>query len=202
LFEWNHNTHYHKFLLDHLPEAHESALDIGSGLGLFSYKISSIFKEVLSLEPDQKSIDYSKTQYGGLPNVVYLNDSFMEYNFTDQKFDFVAAIASIHHMDFASSLEKMRSLLNPGGKIIILGLYKESSVTDLIISLIAILPNFILNLLSKKNERQDCDMITAFPTMTIKEIKNAASEILKKYRFRRHLFWRYSIQYESDSSPQ
>lgn len=202
LFEWNHNTHYHKFILDHLPVKNDSALEIGSGLGLFSYKISSIFTDVLSLEPDQKSIEYSKKQYGILQNVVYLNNSFKEYDYTDQKFDFIAAIASIHHMDFDSSLEKMKSLLKPGGKIIILGLYKESSISDFFISLIAIIPNFILNLLTLRRETKDCDMVTTFPAMTIKEIKTAASNILKKYQFRRHIFWRYSIQYEADSSPQ
>ena len=202
MFEWNHNTHYHKLLLDHLPEETNSALDIGSGIGLFSYKISSIFKEVLSLEPNQKSIDYSKNRYGILPNVVYVNNSFIEYDFSEQKFDFIVAIASIHHMDFETSLKKMKSLLNPGGKIVILGLYKESSVSDLFISLIAILPNFILNLLSLKNKTKDCHMVTTFPTMTIKEIKTAASKILKIYQFRRHIFWRYSILYEADSVLQ
>lgn len=82
LFEWNHNTYYHTFILNNLPKTHNSALDIGSGLGLFTYKISSLFKTIYSLEPDQNSIDYSINQYGILPNVVYINHDFLSYNFS------------------------------------------------------------------------------------------------------------------------
>ena len=72
MFEWNHNTHYHKLLLNQIPETYDSALDVGSGLGLFSFKLSSIFNEVFSLEPDQKSIDYSKRKYDSQDNIKFI----------------------------------------------------------------------------------------------------------------------------------
>lgn len=196
LFEWNHNTHYHKFLLNNLPDAKNSALDVGSGLGLFSYKISKFFKKVVCLEPDQKSIEYSQKRFINLANVSFVNDTFLEHDFKDHKFDFISAIASIHHMDFETALIKMVSLLNPGGKIIILGLYRESSLSDLLISLVAMLPNLILNFLSHSNDCEGCEMIITSPTMSIKDIKKISQKILIRYQFRRHLFWRYSIQYE------
>lgn len=99
-------------------------------------------------------------------------------------------------MDFNSSLEKMKSLLKPGGRIIILGLYKESSIYDLFISILAFIPNYVLSLLTIKNKKKDYEMITTIPLMTINEIKTAASNILTKYQFKRHIFWRYSIIYK------
>lgn len=198
MIEWNHNTHYHKLILRHLPETHDSALDIGSGSGLFSFILSSTFKEVFSLEPDQKSISYSKSKYKCQNNIVFIDGSFLEHDFKDHKFDFISAIASIHHMDFNSALEKMNSLLKPGGKITILGLYKESSVSDFLFSLIAVLPNYIMNLFSNQKIEIDCEMITTLPKTTIREIKQASDSILEKYHFKRLLFWRYLLVYEKD----
>ena len=44
----------------------------------------------------------------------------MEYDFKDEQFDFISVIAAIHHMDFEPVLEKLKTLLKPGGKMVIL----------------------------------------------------------------------------------
>lgn len=194
--EWNHNTHYHNLILSILSENCGSALDIGSGLGLFSSKLSSVFKEVYSIEPDSSSVEYSKEKYKALKNISYITDPFIEHHFDGQKFDFISAIASVHHMDLENTLKKMKTLIKSGGSIVILGLYRESSLIDFFISLIAILPNLFMNLRLKKNKTDNCEMITTRPMMTIGEIKNTADKVFGEYRFKRHLFWRYSLVYE------
>lgn len=197
MFTWNHNTIYHKLILKHLPRSLNSALDIGSGLGTFSYKLSSIFSDVNSLEPDNQSIELSMKKFGSKKNIHYINTSFENHNFASEKYDFISTIASIHHMDFKPALIKMSGLLKPGGKLVILGLFRESSISDLFISLIAILPNLIMNTLFK-DEADNSKMITTRPQMSIKEIKEASKDILGDFKFRRHLFWRYSIIYEKE----
>lgn len=195
MLEWNHNTYYHKLLLhmNKLPETLDSVLDIGSGRGLFSYKLSFIFKEVFSLEPDMASIEFCKIQYKSRENITFIHDSFMEHDFGDQKFDSIYAIASIHHMDFETASLKMKALLKPGGKLILLGLYRDYSVSDYLMSMIAVFPNFIMNLLSMKKALDSSEMTTTPPQMTLGEIKRASHSIFIDYHFRRHLFWRYTL---------
>ena len=194
MFEWNHNTFYHNFILGHLPRRCNSVLDIGSGEGLFSSKLSFSFREVYSLEPDIESINFSKDKYKSLQNIIFISESFLEFDFRNLRFDFIVAVASIHHMNFRESLEKMKGLLNPGGKIVILGLYKESTVIDLLISLAAVIPNYIMNVISTKKKSR---MVTTEPTMTISEIKQTAKDTSSRIGFKRHLFWRYSIIFEN-----
>lgn len=195
MFIWNHNTIYHKSILKHLPISRSSALDIGSGLGTFSNKLSNIFHNVNCLEPDSESIELSKKRFGSKGNINYINSSFESHNFVSEKYDFISAIASIHHMDFKSTLLKMNDLLKPGGKLVILGLFRESTLVDLFISLAAILPNLIMNTLFK-NDADNSKMIITRPQMTLKEIKKSSKDILGNFKFKRHLFWRYSIIYE------
>lgn len=47
---WNHNNHYHPFLLSHLPSHCENALEIGCGTGSFSRLLAERSQYVLELD--------------------------------------------------------------------------------------------------------------------------------------------------------
>lgn len=195
MFEWNHNTHYHNYILQNLSLRKIKVLDIGSGHGLLSSKLSSLFNKVVSFEPDLNSLKNAEVLYKSLHNIHYIHDDFLSHDFGDNKFDSIVAIASMHHMDYAQGLEKMLSLLDKNGRLVILGLYKEANLIDYLVSLIAILPNFILNRLSN-NGTIKSNMVTRKPELTIKEIYSLSDKILDSFKIKRHLFWRYSLVYE------
>lgn len=193
---WNHNNHYHNYILKHLPTNKSLALDIGSGDGEFSYKLSKRFQQVICLEPDLNSFNYTKKVYQST-NIKPLNSLLADFDHEERTFDFIVCIASIHHMDMETSLNKMKSLLKNGGKIVILGLYRESSMVDLLISLCAIIPNILMNKRSKHKSGYQFDIKTAPALLTIKEIKKVLTRSLGSFTFKRHLFWRYSVVYEN-----
>lgn len=45
-------------------------------------------------------------------------------------FDFVWCLSALHHMPLQPALKRFRSLLAPGGALVVLGLYKVSSPFD------------------------------------------------------------------------
>lgn len=192
---WNHNIHYHDFILENLPQSKTKALDIGSGDGLFASKLTRFFNEVVCLEPDKESYKYSKKEHDSNPRMEHKNITLDDYDVNGSKHDLITSIASIHHMDLEQSLSKMKMMLTPNGKLVILGLYKESSFVDYFLSAIAIVPNLIKTMLSEPESTPNYSMKVTPAKMTIKEIKEVASNILGNYSFKRHLFWRYSIVY-------
>lgn len=194
LKKWNHNINYHNFILNNLPEGKTAALDIGSGDGFFASRLSVFFKKVVCLEPDKTSLEYSLNRYSSNPVMDLKDVPFNDY-IGDIKFDLITSIASIHHMDLEESLKKMNKLLNRDGKIVVLGLYKESSFIDFFLSAIACAPNIFLTKIWYRNRDKDFDMKTTPAKMTIKEIKYVASKVLGTYKFKRHFFWRYSLIY-------
>ena len=199
MINWNHNTHYHRLLLKELPDARGTALDIGSGLGLYASRLSSEFDEVAGLEPDRASIDLALARCRCFGNVDFVEGGFLEHDFRGRRFDYISAIASIHHMDFAAALEKMCSLLNPGGRLAILGLYRESGLQDLLISAAAVLPNLVMNLLAGKGDADDSKMVTSAPELSLGSMRGLADALLGEYRLRRHLFWRYSLIFDKNA---
>ena len=193
---WNHNLHYHAMLLKKMPVPCETALDIGSGTGLFASKLSQKAKRVAALEPDQSSAEQARRETAGNSNLSHIRSSFLEHDFQAARFDCISALASLHHMDFEPALRKMRSLLNPKGRILILGLYKEKSLLDYLISLPAIPANIVKNAVSEKVAVGEQSMITTEARMGLNEIRQSADALLPGCRVKRHLFWRYSIVWE------
>ena len=47
---WNHNNHYHDFLLSHLLPRFSSALDVGCGTGAFACRSASMLRAVRAHE--------------------------------------------------------------------------------------------------------------------------------------------------------
>lgn len=175
-------------------------LDIGSGYGLFSSKLSRLFNEVVSLEPDKDSIKEAKSFYKEAKNITYINDDFLSYDFGDEKYDSIVEIASIHHMDFTQALRKIMSLLDNGGKLVILGLYKEATFIDYLYSIVAFLPNLILNIIAtNKKDTSKSVMITRRPELKMKDIYSLSNKITQGYTIKRHLFWRYSLVLEKSN---
>lgn len=192
--EWNHNSHYHNFIIKKLSESRATALDIGSGNGYFASKLSNMFSKVICMEPDMDTYNYAKNKYSTISNMIHKNSILDEFN-SEGEIDFISCIASIHHMDFEKSLVKIKDLLSRDGKLVVLGLYKESTLMDYLYTILACIPNKIRCMLSSNPSSEKIIIKTRPANMTFKEIKDIADKILVDYKIKRHLYWRYSIVY-------
>jgi 2-polyprenyl-3-methyl-5-hydroxy-6-metoxy-1,4-benzoquinol methylase len=49
---WNHNEHFHGWILRNLPARRRAALDIGCGTGVLAGKLARHFARVTAIDPD------------------------------------------------------------------------------------------------------------------------------------------------------
>ena len=126
---WNHNAHFHDYLLRQIPRKLNRALDIGCGLGLFASKLAHRTKIVDALDLDSKILKEAKTLHSA-SNIYYLHTDFLEADLPKDSYDVIVSIASLHHLDLEAALNKMKILLRPSGKLLILGLYAETTSPD------------------------------------------------------------------------
>lgn len=126
-----------------------------------------------------------------------IQGDFLDYDFGTSKFDLVTAVASIHHMPLDHALQKMASLLRPGGAIGVVGLYRSATLSDRAVELAAIPVNAALAWTrpSPVMAAQACD-----PTMTLEEIRSAAARILPGAKMRRLLLWRYLLTWRAPTT--
>lgn len=129
---------------------------------------------------------------GPAREITYVHGDFMAYPFQPESFDFVVSIASLHHMDMGPALERMSRFLRPGGRLAVVGLAR-SRARDLPYDLAGhILDRYLKR---SRTEYEDCAPRVWPPPLTYSQTRRVAESVLPGVTYRRHLLWRYSLQW-------
>jgi SAM-dependent methyltransferase len=185
---YNHNDHYADLLLRQVPSHARQALDIGCREGRFTARLAEISPDVTRIDPDKPARTNAPFQF--------LWDNFLSHDFGEERFDFVSAVASIHHMPFRPALEKMARLIRPGGVLTVLGLYRSTTAVDHIVDVAAVPVNAVLAL-----ARPTHAMAAAAtdPAMTLAAIRSVSDDALPASSVRRLLLWRYILPWRREA---
>ncbi|NEW37461.1 class I SAM-dependent methyltransferase [Nocardia cyriacigeorgica] len=180
---WNHNTHYHPWLVQQVPESARTALDVGCGDGLLAGKLATRCESVLGVDIDGAIIAGATTP----ANVRLTQADFREL---DQTFDLVTVVATLHHVPLAEGMAALRDLVAPGGTLAVVGLWKMSIHADA--AYLPLLP-VIWAIGQRHGGSQDPGFTCRDPDTTLAEIRAVGGELLPGARIRRRLLWRYTL---------
>lgn len=189
---WNHNIHYHSRVLRAVPRGAERALDVGCGEGMLARELRRLVPHVTGLDPDEPSIEQARRQPG---DVEYVVGDVLTHPFAPGSFDVVACVATLHHMDAAAGLRRMRELLRPGGVLVVIGCARSSLPRDLPRELAAVAGNAVLR--AGKSYWEHPSPVLWPPPVTYGQMRQLAAELLPGSVYRRHLLWRYSITWRA-----
>ncbi|HEX3965006.1 MAG TPA: class I SAM-dependent methyltransferase [Trebonia sp.] len=201
---WNHNVHYQSLVVDAVPAGCQAALDVGCGDGLLACKLADRCAAVTGIDRDGPMIAAARerarqgtTSPDGTTSLMspppeFIEADFMTYPFAAGSYDFVCANTSLHHMDFGAALAQMAWLLRPGGRLVAVGLGDHGSPADWLIDVIGIPVNLYYKL--TRTEGNSGAPVMA-PGMTWGQARATARNVLPGVRYRRHLLWRYSLQW-------
>ena len=200
--KWDHNRQYQNYLLKNIPENCNRILDVGCGTGELTKKLVSFGKELTGIDISEIMLhEAEKRNYD--EKIIYIKTSAEIYlGETDKQFDIIISVAALHHMNEERILKAMKDKLTKNGKILILDIVKEKTITDYFLSIIAVILNPIITLIMNGRLRVGKDEREAWAEhfqydryLTIIEVKNIAKKVLGKAKIKRHLFWRYSLVY-------
>ena len=119
----------------------------------------------------------------------------MTYPFPDASFDAITMVATLHHLPLRPALVRSRNLLKPGGVLAVIGLYRQSTVTDNALAALALPASWLMRGIRPYAEMQSA--ITE-PKETLDEIRSACQELVPKATLERHLFFRYSLIWRNE----
>ncbi|GAB3732114.1 class I SAM-dependent methyltransferase [Nocardiopsis nanhaiensis] len=207
---WDHNSHYHDYLLRAVPPHAGRALDIGCGEGRFARRLALHGLTVDAIDPSDEMISLARTRTPGRLPVNYQADALEDAQLVPGAYDYVSAVATVHHMPFGPTLDRMAALLAPGGVLAVLGLYREEGVADLAASLAALGPQWFVGaglrlarplagVPTADADRHLEMMPMRDPSLSLRETGIAAAEHLPGARLRRLLMWRYALLYTKPS---
>ena len=187
---WNHNVHYQPVILGAVPAGCRAALDVGCGDGMLVGRLAGRCAQVTGIDRDPRMIALARSRTAGRARVTFIEADFLAYDFQEASFDFVCANTSLHHMDFAAALTAMARVLRPGGRLAVVGLAADQSVTDFLAGAAGVPANLFYRALYRQGE-SGAPILD--PEMSWREVLVAAARLLPGVRYRRHLLWRYSL---------
>jgi ubiquinone/menaquinone biosynthesis C-methylase UbiE len=201
--QWNHNSHYHSYLLKHIASSGSDALEIGCGTGTFSRLLAQRFRRVLALDLSPRMIEVAKERSKEYRNIDFQVADVMTYEFSPEQFDCVASIATLHHLPFELMLSKIKSVLRPEGILLVLDLFEAEDLAYFSTALLAIPVSIGFRLFKCGRLRESAEAQAAWAEhgrtdsyLTLSEVHRASARVLPEARVRRHLLWRYSVVWQ------
>lgn len=208
---WNHNVHHHRLVLDAVPEGCGRALDVGCGDGMLARELAGRARTVTGVDRSSEMVALAREQSAGIGNVAFVEADFMAMDddmagrggkpdgpravTSAGGYDFLSAVAVVHHLDFAAAVDRMTALLAPGGRLVLVGLANNRTPWDWLVSGAGV-PAARFLALRYGGKHDPPGMPVRDPDMDWGEVRRAAREQLPGCRFRRHLLWRYSVVWD------
>ncbi|MFF9016670.1 class I SAM-dependent methyltransferase [Streptomyces sp. NPDC014870] len=195
-YPWDHNAHYHRWILRQLPRRFECALDVGSGSGDLARLLAGRADAVKAVDSDPTITALAqRLTPAALPVTFSVADAAAE--FPAGSYDVITCVAAIHHMPFAEALTRFRRHVAPGGTLVIVGLSRAQTPVDHLLGIVSVPANAAMGWLKNKGRPSPRPASMTAPTrsasMTFDDIAREAKGILPGVRLRRRLFWRYTL---------
>ncbi|MFB8214018.1 class I SAM-dependent methyltransferase [Streptomyces anulatus] len=193
---WDHNAHYHRWILRRLPGRFTGALDVGSGSGDLARLLATRAEAVHGIDADPAIVERARERTApGAPVTFSVGDALEDV--PSGSYDVITCVATIHHLPFGEALTHLRRHLAPGGTLIVVGLYRPRSRSDYLIDAVAIPSNIAMAWIKNKGRKAPRPAAMTAPTrpatMPFADIVRDARLVLPGARPRRRLFWRYTL---------
>ncbi|MDV7222309.1 class I SAM-dependent methyltransferase [Streptomyces prunicolor] len=192
---WNHNVHYHPVVVDAVPDGCRTVLDVGCGDGLLARKLASRAGSVTGVDRSPQMIRLARADVSP-ENVTFVEADYLDAtSLAEGTYDFVSAVAVVHHTEFEDAVARLASLLAPGGRLVIVGLAYNRTFLDWVISGCG-LP--VSRFLARWNGGKlgPVGMPIEDSAMCWGEAREGVRRLLPGARFRRRLLWRYVAEWD------
>ena len=194
---WNHNVHYHRLLLERMPVPCAEALDVGCGDGILTARLAKRANHVTGIDRSQSMISKARIRLADFSNVTLVEEDLLSNALPAKQFDFVVAVAVIHHIPFDRAVGELVRLLRPGGILAILGLVRNGAPGGWgpkLSDYLWVPPGLIFSWVQRLRFGEwDPGAPIMDPAMTYDEILKQTSRLLPGAEIARRLLFRYTL---------
>jgi ubiquinone/menaquinone biosynthesis C-methylase UbiE len=203
---WDHNSHYHRYLLKHIPAHCQQALEIGCGSGAFARLLACRAEQVLALDVSPQMIRLAQERSHHYPNITFRVTDVLAWEFPSDHFDCIVLIATLHHLPLEEMLLKMKDALRINGVLLVLDLFQETFLGSFT-SLAAIPVSLVLKYLNTGRFKEPPEARAAWAKhskhdtyVTLSKFRQRCHMLLPGAKIRKHLLWRYSLVWKKTAA--
>ncbi|MEG4346489.1 class I SAM-dependent methyltransferase [Microcoleus sp. A003_D6] len=107
------------FFTKNLSTSKGTALDIGCGSGILAFELAKYYDRVVAVDLSEKMLDIAR-QKRPAPNIEYIQMDVSSLEL-DRQFDLIVSASTFHHLKhLPSTLQSIKKILNPHGKVVFL----------------------------------------------------------------------------------
>jgi len=188
---WNTNIHYHRLILQAIPDGAKRVLDVGCGDGvLCAQLVHRGVERVVGLDTDAGVLERARARFSGLP-IEWVHGDILDVDLlSDHPYDAVLSVATLHHMGATAGLTRFAELVRPGGIVGVIGL----AANDWWDLPCAAFGQFMRQAVGVTRGCWEHSAPMAWPPReTYREMKRVACGVLPGVHYKRHLYSRYSL---------
>lgn len=206
-WHWDHNAHFHAYLLDRLPSSFGRGLDVGCGTGAFARALAGRAAQVDAIDVEPSMVDAARLAVPQPPNIRWVTGDVLTTELAVGAYDVVTAVASLHHLPLEQGLRRLTALVRPGGHLGVVGLVRASSVGDYLPALATMALDPVIGTwkaLGRQDRRdvEETPVPLRDPTTTLTQVSAAARRLLPGAAVRRQLFYRYTLIWQKPASSE
>ncbi|TPQ16454.1 class I SAM-dependent methyltransferase [Streptomyces sporangiiformans] len=196
---WDHNAHYHPWILRQLPRRFGRALDVGCGSGDLARLLAVRAAEVYGIDADPEIVDRARelTPAGSSTAPVTYTVANALDGGPGGSYDVITCVAVLHHLPLSEALAGFRGQLRPGGTLVVVGLAREETLGDHLLGLASVPANLAMGWVKSRGRTVprpvSMTAVTRPAETSFGDIVREARRELPGARLRRRLFWRYTL---------
>jgi len=204
---WDHNAHYHPWLLRQLPAAPGRVLDAGCGAGELAARLAGRAARVDAVDASPAMIERARALWPGAVTVRWIAGDLLDpvLPLAADGYDAVVAVSSLHHLPLRPGLRRLAGLVRPGGTLAIVGLYRSATPADFALEALRLPANgaagVVMAARGRAGKPHEAGMPVRDPQDTLADLRAAAAVLAPGSQLRTRLFWRYTLLWRRPASP-
>ena len=130
---WDHNAHFHRWILRILPDPAGRVLDVGCGRGALLARLAARAERAEGIDPDPGMARAAAGAVAGLRGAQVHRRTLAQHADLPGSagaYDAVTMVASLHHQDLEQALTRARALLRPHGHLLVVAMVRPSTLAD------------------------------------------------------------------------
>ncbi|MDT4955801.1 MAG: hypothetical protein QOJ02_3939 [Acidobacteriota bacterium] len=191
---------YSDYLLRHVPVDCNHLLEIGCGFGIFARLVAKRAQHVTAIDLSPQMLEVARKRAAGYSNLEFLLGDFLQLQLPVESYDCVVTLATLHHLPAGEALRKMKTMLRPGGVLIVHDLLDSTGIFDLALGLVRIPVNMAVRFWQKGRLRARPEVRRAWAEhgkhesyLRVKDVEAMRDEHLPGGHVQTHFLWRYTI---------
>lgn len=119
------------FVLALVPAEARSVLDVGCGGGALARWLARAGRRVAGVDLSPEMIARARRRAVGHAGLTFHCADFLEHDFGEQ-FDCVVTMTTLHHVPLEQGIERLVTLVRPGGRLVIHDLRRNDGLADIV----------------------------------------------------------------------